>query len=109
MHVPSGEITPTELAARQRDGTAPTVIDVREQHEYDFCRIEGAQLKPLGQIATWARELDPQQEYVFVCHSGQRSAYTCMLLAQAGFQDVKNLVGGVDHWAVEVDPTMPRY
>jgi rhodanese-related sulfurtransferase len=30
-------------------------------------------------------------------------------LRQLGFRSVKNLAGGLDHWARAVDPSMPRY
>lgn len=109
MPQPYGEITPRELQARRETGTAPRIIDVREKYEYDYCHIADAELKPLGQIAQWARELDPNEEYVFQCHVGGRSGTACMMLSRAGFSNVKNLVGGIDRWAVEVDPTMPRY
>jgi rhodanese-related sulfurtransferase len=103
------EITPREFKARQEAGTAPRLVDVREPHEYSICHIEGSELKPLGQISQWVHELDPDEEIVFQCHSGQRSAYACMLLQRAGFTNVKNLAGGIDQWAIEVDRQMPRY
>ena len=109
MTPPYGEITPKELKARMDAGAAPRIIDVREPYEYAICHIEGAELKPLPLIAEWWRELDPDEEIVFQCHSGQRSAYACMMLARAGFTNVKNLTGGIDRWAFEVAPAMRRY
>jgi sulfur-carrier protein adenylyltransferase/sulfurtransferase len=109
MPAPYGEMTPREFQARREAGTAPRLIDVRERHEYNYARIEGAELKPMGQLVQWARELDPDEEYVFQCHTGARSGTVCMLLKRAGFSHVHNLVGGIDRWSVEVDPTVPRY
>lgn len=109
MSLPYGEITPKDFQARREAGTAPRLIDVRNRDEYAFCRIGGAELKPLPEIGQWWRELDPDTEYVFQCHSGYRSAHACMLLSRAGFTKVKNLTGGIDRWSVEVDPSVPRY
>ena len=103
------EITVQELSTRMKNGDGPTIIDVREQFEYDLARIDGALLKPLGSIATWAKTLDKDQEYILQCHSGSRSAYATMVLAQMGFKNVKNLVGGIDEWSVRIDPKVPRY
>ncbi|HLF28935.1 MAG TPA: rhodanese-like domain-containing protein [Anaerolineae bacterium] len=103
------DITVIDLAARLKDGAAPIVIDVREPDEFAFAHIEGAQLKPLGEIMEWAQELDRDQEYVMQCHTGSRSAYAAQILRQLGFKKVRNLIGGIDAWSVYVDPKAPRY
>jgi adenylyltransferase/sulfurtransferase len=103
------DITVTDLAARLKSGDAPIVIDVREPDEYAFARIDGAVLKPLGDIMDWSQELDREQEYVMQCHTGQRSAYAAMILRQMGFKQVRNLIGGIDAWSAQVDPKVPRY
>jgi rhodanese-related sulfurtransferase len=46
---------------------------------------------------------------VMVCHHGQRSQHAAMLLSTAGFSQIHNLQGGVEAWAEDVDPAMPRY
>jgi adenylyltransferase/sulfurtransferase len=103
------EITVKELKRLIDSGTQVRLVDVREQYEYNFCHIEGSTLIPIGQI--WARvnELNPESEYVFYCHVGERSAWAVNLLRQRGFKKVKNLIGGIDQWAVEIDPSTPRY
>ena len=103
------DISVTDLAARIKRADAPTLIDVREPDEYAFARIEGAQLKPLGDIMEWSQELDREQEYVMHCHTGQRSAYAAAILRQMGFKNVRSLIGGIDAWSVHVDPKVPRY
>lgn len=103
------EIAPTELARLLEAGEAPRVIDVRERHEWAIARIEGAELRPLSEIATWWRELDPDAPVVFVCHHGRRSSAVCRALVAEGFTAVHDLVGGVEAWRLEVDPTMPAY
>ena len=67
------QLTVQQLAEQLKAGTAPIIIDVREPYEYQHARIEGAALKPLGEIYQWARELDKDQAYVVMCHTGARS------------------------------------
>ena len=103
------EITVLELAEKLKSPNPPLLIDVREADEYDYCRIAGAQLKPLGGIMQWAKDLDREAEIVLQCHVGQRSLIAANYLQHLGFKRVYNLTGGIDAWAALVDPQMPRY
>jgi rhodanese-related sulfurtransferase len=103
------DINAIDLAQRLAQPNPPTLIDVREPDEFGFCHIEGAQLKPLGDIETWAAELDPAAEYVVLCHSGYRSLQAAGYLQRRGIPRVQNLRGGIDAWSVFVDPNVPRY
>ena len=103
------EISAKELAARLRSGAPPLLIDVREPFEFEYARIAGAVLKPLGQITRWAKGLGQEAEIVLLCHTGERSAQATMFLRQQGFKQVANLRGGIDAWSVQVDPNVPRY
>jgi rhodanese-related sulfurtransferase len=103
------EITPMELAEKLNSPSPPVLIDVREPDEHAYCRIEGAQLKPLGFITEWLDALDPEAEIVFQCHTGVRSAYATSLARRRGFKRAFNLRGGIEAWSVLVDPTVPRY
>ncbi len=102
-------ITPSELKARKDAGEEIELIDVRELWEHEYARIDGSQLKPLGDLDNWAPSLDPDKHYVLYCHSGIRSYHACMILERMGFRTVKNLSGGIDAWSLEVDPDIPRY
>lgn len=104
-----GVITVEELKAKQDAGDNFRLIDVREPQEYDFCRIPGAELKPLGHIGQWIHEFDPGEELILQCHHGMRSQRACMMLASHGFTNVKNLTGGIDAWSLRVDDSVPRY
>jgi adenylyltransferase/sulfurtransferase len=103
------DITATELAARMKLGNHLRLLDVREPHELQISRIEGATLIPLGQLAARLSELDSAEEMVVFCKSGTRSARALELLLSAGFRKVKNLQGGINAWAQEVDPNLPIY
>jgi adenylyltransferase/sulfurtransferase len=38
-----------------------------------------------------------------------RSGDATGFLLQQGFANVKNLIGGIDAWSVQIDGTVPRY
>jgi rhodanese-related sulfurtransferase len=103
------EITVKDLKRLIDSGAQVRLIDVREQYEYNHCHIEGCTLIPMGQVLTHINELNPESEYVFYCHTGERSAGVVKFLRQRGFKKVKNLKGGIDQWTVEIDPSTPRY
>ncbi len=90
-------------------GDIPQILDVREPHEYEICRIPNSILIPLGQIPARMHELNKDSEIVVHCKMGGRSAKAVEQMRKAGFRSVKNMVGGIDRWAKKVDPTMPRY
>ncbi|WEK38050.1 MAG: rhodanese-like domain-containing protein [Candidatus Pseudobacter hemicellulosilyticus] len=93
-------ITPEELKARLDKGETVNLVDVREPHEHDEFNI-GGQLLPLGEIRNFqVDELEPlkEQEVIVYCRSGNRSGQAAMLLETMGFQDVKNLTGGMLLW-----------
>jgi molybdopterin/thiamine biosynthesis adenylyltransferase/rhodanese-related sulfurtransferase len=103
------DITPKELQQRLAQGNHIRIIDVREPHEWEISHIEGAQLIPLGSLAEHMNELDSADEIVLQCKTGGRSARALDLLRTAGFRKLKNLKGGINAWAREVDPSLPTY
>jgi len=103
------EITATELRQLVDEGEHVNLIDVREPHEYEICNIKGSRLIPVSQIPDHVNEFNLTDEYVFHCHTGVRSAWAVNFLRQLGFKKVKNLKGGIDAWAAEVDSSIPRY
>ena len=103
------DIEAPELAERIKNGNHIHLIDVREPHELEISHIDGAQLIPLGQLASRLSELDSAEEMVLFCKAGTRSARALELMVSAGFRKVKNLKGGINAWAREVDPSQPIY
>jgi len=104
------EITPQELAAELEQGSSrPVLLDVREPVEWDIVHLPNATLIPRGELPERISELNTADEIVVYCHMGSRSAMALQFLKQAGFRKVKNLVGGIDAWAREIDPSMPQY
>jgi adenylyltransferase/sulfurtransferase len=103
------EITATDLARDFRENPDLELVDVREMREWEICRIPGARLIPLGQLPERLSELDGHKEIVTHCHKGVRSMRALEILRAAGFARVRSLRGGIDAWATEVDPSVPRY
>lgn len=87
----------------------PLLLDVRQPWEYQTCRIEGSTLAPMNTIPARAQELDPGTETVVICHHGARSYQVALFLERNGFSKLYNLQGGVNAWADQVEPGMPRY
>jgi rhodanese-related sulfurtransferase len=89
----------------------PILIDCREQHEYDFCRIENAILIPLSDFAGRAEALfqHVDQNAIVYCHHGVRSLYATQYLHQHGFTKTLSMQGGIDVWSAVIDSTLPRY
>ncbi len=102
-------ITVRELKARMDKGDKIFLLDVREPHEYSLAKIEGSVLIPLGQVPHSLKQLDPTAEIVAYCHKGMRSADAVGFLLQQGFSNVKNLIGGIEAWSIEIDQSVPRY
>jgi adenylyltransferase/sulfurtransferase len=103
------DITAMQLAEALNSEKPPRLIDVREPHELAISKIEAAELIPLGQLAANLSKLDSVEEIVLMCKGGTRSTRALELLLGAGFRRVKNLKGGINAWAEEVDPSLPVY
>ena len=111
-HVPETkvpEITAPEVKKMMDERKPFVLVDVREPHEFQICRIPGSTLIPLGDVPKRMHELSSADEIVVHCRSGIRSAQAVELLMKAGFRKIHNLKGGVLAWADQVDPTMPKY
>jgi molybdopterin/thiamine biosynthesis adenylyltransferase/rhodanese-related sulfurtransferase/molybdopterin converting factor small subunit len=105
----AGDIDPVEVKAKIDRGEKFVLIDVREPHEYQICRIPYAKLIPLGDLPKRVNELDSADEIVAHCKSGVRSAKAVDFLKQAGFRKVRNMQGGILAWSDKVDPSVPKY
>ncbi|GBC92861.1 putative adenylyltransferase/sulfurtransferase MoeZ [bacterium HR15] len=102
-------ITPRELKERLERGEPLVILDVREPFELEISRLPNALHIPMGQVAERVHELNPADEIVVMCRSGGRSAQITRLLQAMGFRRVKNLAGGINAYAQEVDPSLPVY
>ena len=85
------------------------LLDVREPNEFQYACIGNSTLIPLNQIPNRLTELDSKQEIIVVCHHGMRSQQAANYLIQSGFENVSNLIGGIDAWSCNCDHSIPRY
>ena len=103
------EISAQALKKRITAGEKPVLLDVREPEEVAIVRLPGAVHIPMGEVPGRLHELDPDKEIIVYCHHGVRSLRVAQFLAQRDFDRVSNLTGGIDAWAIEVEPGMARY
>jgi rhodanese-related sulfurtransferase len=102
------EITPTELQQLLAAENPPSLIDVREEGEAAICAIDGSTLIPMNSLPQRLQEIPKDRPVVLYCHAGMRSMMAGQWLSQQGF-DALSLAGGIDRWAIEIDPEMARY
>ncbi len=104
------EINVNDLNERIQSGEKVNLLDVREEFEHDMVNIKGT-LIPLGQLEHRLDELShlKEEEIVVYCRSGARSAEACRILMRNGFQNVINMQGGINRWAMLIDPSLPMY
>jgi len=107
--VQHAQVSPVELLSVIQAGSQGTLLDVRDYHEWDICRIDGAIHIPLAELPQRMSELDKSKPVHVYCLMGGRSRKAQNALIEAGFADVINVEGGIRAWAKQVDPEMPIY
>jgi sulfur-carrier protein adenylyltransferase/sulfurtransferase len=101
------DITPKELSEKLAKGEDVVLIDVREPYEWSAGHIQGATHIPMNQVPQRLDEIPKDREVVMICRSGGRSGHVQEhLIRSAGYTKVKNLVGGMQRWASEVDSSI---
>ena len=105
------EIDCRSVSAKRDAGDAFLLLDCREDDEYRHVHIDGATLVPMSQLMERVGELNEHRddEIIVYCHHGGRSLRVAMWLRQQGFTNAKSMAGGIDRWAIDVDPSLPRY
>ena len=103
------QIAPRELAERLKQEPGLKLLDIRTREEYDAVRLAGAvrlaQDTMQEVLAKW-----PREGLLVICdHAGRQSLDAAAYFKGHGFVNVRCLRGGIDAWAEEVEPTMPRY
>jgi adenylyltransferase/sulfurtransferase len=103
------EVSVQELKAMRDRGDDFVLVDVREPHEIAICAFPESVKIPLGTLPQNVNRLSTADEIVVHCKMGGRSAKAVQFLHDAGFRKVRNLAGGIDRWAQDIEPGMPRY
>ncbi len=106
------QITPVELHELVRHAEASPVhlLDIRTREEFDAVHLPGAHHFTQELMNTilmqWPRD---SGLIVLIDHQGTRSLDAAAYFAGHGFANVKALLGGIDAWSQQVDPSLPRY
>ncbi|PCI36485.1 MAG: molybdenum cofactor biosynthesis protein MoeB [Elusimicrobia bacterium] len=85
------------------------LLDVREPHEIDICKIEASIVIPMGEVENRLNEIPKDKQVVVHCRSGGRSGKITGYLKTQGYTNVINLEGGILAWAEKIDTSMPSY
>lgn len=102
------EISVQELKIKIEQGEDFQLIDVREQHEYDFVNI-GGELIPVNSVLEHLDKISRDKTVIVHCKSGVRSAKAIRALEEKGFNNLYNLKGGIVAYAKEIDRELPVY
>ncbi len=115
MNIP--EIDVQEFETLLKSEQEFVLLDVREPWELaratwtDF-RLRLAPLSQLSQqgVSLLPSEAQDQNSKIIVaCHHGIRSANVTGWLLQQGWTEVVSLRGGIDAYAIQIDPTVGKY
>jgi rhodanese-related sulfurtransferase len=103
--------TAAELARKRQAEEDFLLLDVRADEEYAFAAIHPSLFIPLHELPARLKELEgwEDREIICLCHLGMRSAHAQQFLRQHGFNNVRNLHGGIHAYAIEVDNSIPQY
>lgn len=102
-------ISPKELKELQDAKHEVFILDVREDSEYQICNLGGLRIG-MNELDQKVSQIPKTGKVVVHCHHGMRSQRAIEYLSRVhGFNNLVNLSGGIDAWAREVDPKMPKY
>lgn len=100
----------TDVASAARLFASGTLlIDVREPNEVAVVHLPGSQHIPIRDIPARAAEIPRDRQVLILCHHGGRSARVTQFLRASGWENITNVAGGINAWALQVDPTLSRY
>ncbi len=111
--MPRLRVTELQDFLQAQSARAPVLLDVREPWEIERAalRLPGARALdiPMGELTSRLNELPDDAPIVCLCHHGVRSAHVAAWLERNGFDEVWDVVGGIDAWSLEMDRALPRY
>ena len=84
------------------------LLDVRSLGEFKIANIGGI-LIPLDQLDIRFKELPKDKRIFVLCHHGMRSQMACQFLESQGYNELFNIVGGIDAYAQQVDDSIALY
>lgn len=105
----AARILPAQLKTLIESPEPPTLLDVRAASERRHSRLPRDLHIPLTELPDRLAELPRDRPIVAYDHYGAEAARAAQLLESRGFTGVAALEGGVDDYALQADPSIPRY
>jgi len=89
--------------AKEKIEAGTRIIDVRQPDEWNRGHIAEAELVPLDGIYAFGKALQdlnlpPDEDVIFICAAGQRSAAASEVALLIGLKKVHNLANGMNGW-----------
>ncbi|CAD6586209.1 MAG: exosome catalytic subunit dis3 [Tremellales sp. Tagirdzhanova-0007] len=104
------EFAVIRAGAEKAEKQTTLIIDTRPEVEYAICALPNTTNIPLSAIISAPSALPETEEMVLICRRGQDSQIAGSLLAKLrGTSRVRDVIGGLEAWSREVDPTFPTY
>src|SRR6056297_2128656 len=103
------ETTVEELKIKRDNNESFTLLDVREAHEYYISDIDGTTRIPYNDLESRHEELNPDNEIITICRTGNSASDAVELLESKGFKNVSVLKGGINELAKKIDPSLAQY
>jgi hydroxyacylglutathione hydrolase len=95
-----------ELKARIDRGEELTILDDREQDEWDEGHIDGAQHIYVGRLPGKAAAISKDKPVAVVCNVGHRAGLGASILLQKGFREVYSVLGSMTAWKAAGYPVL---
>ena len=102
-------LPPEELREWLDASTTVCLLDVRTREEFEAVQIASSRLMSQPVVQEIMAHWNPADPIVIIDHTGEQSLDAAAYFSGHGFRNVRALDGGIDRWALEVDPTLRRY
>jgi sulfur-carrier protein adenylyltransferase/sulfurtransferase len=102
-------MTVNELQVELEGASPPIVLDIRESHELEVSALPNVLHVPMSELADRLDDIPLDADLVVLCRVGSRSARVTAFLLGQGFETVRNVEGGINEWARQIDPSLEQY
>lgn len=102
-------IGPGELAELLKNDPSVKLVDIRSREEFQAVHINGSVLLSQDVMRELMASGSNTKPIVVVDHQGKNGLDAAAYFIGHGLQNVRCLRGGIDAWALEVDPKLRRY
>lgn len=113
-------ISSMEYSEIVKNGVAHILVDVRPEHHFQIVALPNSLNIPLpalenrvSEISSALQEMEDRNgtgaSLFVVCRRGNDSQRAVQYLKKVGLTHVKDIVGGMEGWAHDVDPNFPTY